>query len=322
MISWYKKTLWNLKASLLYYMTVRLKRCNFGPFTGEFGHLLGHNLPFIAHLYSRGVKVNFCGMEIHKPFFVDENGNEIVSSYVALRDFFNESAPDCNQADAPNDVSNITSNFVTTAKRSIIPYWDNSNHVYYYYFFRDWILNRKYIKAFDLSKVYKTADEDAVVIFPRRRNMAFPDPYSKQRSNNGEDWNYYEVAKVAARHFKKVYVIGHPVFSVEMEPFENVEVCLTNDNALILEKCCNSKLIISQHSGSVYLGEYTNSQVLIIYKGGNQIGEIDATQRFKKSLGEKYDFNYAFSLDEINSYLSNFKKKDVGNLKKNEAIRN
>jgi hypothetical protein len=62
--------------------------------------------------------------------------------------------------------------------------------------------------------------------------------------------------------------------------------------------------------------------VLIIYKGGNQIGEIDATQRFKKSLGEKYDFNYAFSLDEINSYLSNFKKKDVGNLKKNEAIRN
>ena len=64
--------LFNLKANVLYFRSIIFKKCYYGPFTGEFGHLLGHNLPFISYLYSKGVKVDFCGMDIYKPFFVDE----------------------------------------------------------------------------------------------------------------------------------------------------------------------------------------------------------------------------------------------------------
>lgn len=293
----------NIRYSVLFFSTMRSKRCHFGPFSGEFGHLLGHNLPFIAYLYSIGVKVDFCGLEIYKPFFIDEKGNQIVSEYLPLRDFFKEAAPDCNRADEPKDVEVITQKFIEKARASEFPYWDNSNHFYYFNAFRWWVLRRGYNKVFDLSKVYKTKDENAVVIFPRKMNHNFPGQMQAQLRNNGQEWDYNEVARLAAKSFDKVYVIGHPIFSADMRSFENVEVYLTNDNRVILEKCCNSKLIITQHSGSVYLGEYTNTQVLIIYKGGKTIGDIETTKKFKKGLGQKFEFDYAYNLEEIDNYL-------------------
>jgi len=269
-----KKAIWNIRANRLYFTTLLLKRCYYGPFTGEFGHLLGHNLPFIAHLHSKGVKVDFCGMEIHRPFFADENGNEIVSSYLPLRDFFGESAPDCNKADEPEDINTVTARFVNKAKKSFLPYWNNEDHHYYFYFFRWWVLKHHYTKVYNLSRIYKTEEINSVVIFPRKLNEKYDIP--SQLKNNGLEWDYHEVARIASRHFEKVYVIGHPVFSsVDFGSFDNVEVCLTNDNRVILEKCCNSKLIVSQHSGSVYLGDYTDCPTLIIYNGGKEIGDIE-----------------------------------------------
>lgn len=300
----FKVFIWNVKANLLFWNTIILKKCAYGPFTGEFGHLLGHNLPFIAYLYSRGVKVDFCGLEIHKPFFVDENGSSIVSSYLFIRDFYNEVAPDCNSAKQPTDVNEITESFKKNAKNKIIPYWDNSNSEYYFYFFRWWVLKNKYNKVFDLSGIYKTKEENAVVIFPRKWNVHFSNQTLAQLKNNGEIWDYFEVSKCASKYFDKVYVIGHPVFcEVNFSSFDNVEVLLIADNTLILEKCSNSKLIISQHSGSVYLGEYTNTPVLIIYKGGRSIGDIEITKQFKKGLGSRHEFNYAFSFEEIENHL-------------------
>lgn len=291
----------------LYYLSLLKKKCFFGPFTGEFGHLLGHNLPFVAHLYSKGVKIEFCGMEMHECFFVDEKGKSIVTSFTSLRDFFKESAPSSNKAKEPADIQEITSNFRATAKRSALPFWSNDNFDLYFYAFRWWALKNKFCKVFDLSKVYKTKDERSVVIFPRKWNSNFPEMRSKQLKNNGENWNYFEVAKAVSKIVDKVYVIGHPQFShVDFDSFDNVEVCITNDNRFILEKCCNSKLIITQHSGSVYLGEYTDCQVLIIYKGGREIGEIEMTEKFKNGLGTKYPFAYAFSLEEIESFTKNY----------------
>lgn len=246
-------------------------------------------------------------MEIYKPFFVDDKGLQIVSSYSALRDFFKEKAPDCNKSDEPDDVSLLTKKFVDRAKKSPHPYWDNSDHFNYFHFFRWWVLKKKLLKTFDLSKVYKTADEDSVVIFPRKRNENFPDQINEQLKNNGEVWDYMEVAKAASKHFKRVYIIGHPAFSIELEDHGNIEVCLTNNNAIILEKCSNSRLIISPHSGTVYLGEYTNTPVLIIYKGGREIGDIEITKQFKKGLGNNYDFNYAFSISEIEEFIKKMK---------------
>jgi len=291
-------------SSVRYRKALLTGKCYYGPFTGEFGHLLGHNLPFIAHLYSKGVQVEFCGLEIHRPFFKDEEGKPIVSSYLSTRDYFSESAPDCNIAPEPKDVASFTSGFIKEAKNAKVPYWDNADHDYYFYSFRWWVLNKGYIKVFDLSKIYKTKDERAVVIFPRKWNANFPGAIAKQLKNNGENWDYRELARSLSPLFDKVYVIGHPVFSaVDFTSFDNVEVVLTNENAFILEKCSNSQLIISQHSGTVYLGEYTNTPVLIIYKGGTEIGDIEITKLFKKGLGNKHEFSYAFSTEEIIAHV-------------------
>jgi len=315
--SWYNRVIFLLnrykgyaKAYLIYIQTRISKRCYFGPFTGEFGHLLGHNLPFIAHLYSKGVKVEFCGLDIHKPFFVDEGGNPIVDSYVEVRDFFNEHTPNCNRAHEPNDVREITSRFVDAAQKSSFPYWDNKDEHYYFYAFRWWVRFNGFTKVYDLSKVYRTGSENSAVIFPRKWNNN--SPLEKQLKNNGEQWNYFEIANTISPYFDKVYVIGHPVFSdINFNSFGNVEVHLTQDNKVILEKCSNSKLIITPHSGAVYLGEYTNCQVLIIYKGGKVIGEIEITNQFKKKLGNKYPFQYAYSLQEIQNFAKQY-----------EAVRN
>ena len=198
------------------------------------------------------MKVHFCGMQIHRPFFADEAGNEIVASYQPIRDFFARSLPHCNWAIAPEDINELTTEFVATAKSSGLPFWDNSQFNYYFEFFRWWILRKGYLKAYDLSKVYQTQTQNSVVIFPRKFNPN-SDPKA-QLNNNGEIWNFEEIARIASENFDKVYVIGHPSFSeADFRSLENVEVHITNNNALILELCSNSQLIVSQHSGTVYL---------------------------------------------------------------------
>ena len=298
---------WRKQSNNLYKRALRQKKCFFGPFLGEFGHLLGHNLPFVAHLYSKGVSIHYYGLEIHKPFFYSDNDKLLVEQYTGVRDFFSEHLPDCNSSQTPMDVSKATQNFIEHARKSDVPFFDNLNSDYYLNFFRWWVLKKRFIKTYDLSLKYKTLDEDSCVIFPRKWN----DQYTvKQLKNNGEVWDYQKVALTASKHFDKIYVVGHPAFSyADFESFNNVEVILTDDNSVILEKCSNSKLIISQHSGSVYLGEYTNCQVLIIYKGSSVIGDIEITDRFKKGLGMKFDFNYAFDLQQIEDYLINFKQR-------------
>lgn len=300
------------RVNWLMFRTLQKKECYFGPFTGEFGHLLGHNLPFISYLYSKGVKIHFCGMEIHRPFFLDEQGNEIIETYLSVRDFFDESFPSCNSADGPEDIDTITRNFISKAKNSGLPYWDNNEFDFYFNFFRWWILKKRYLKTFNLSRVYRSAKSDSVVIFPRRLNPS--SDQNKQLENNGEVWDYYEVAKIASENFDKVYIVGHPVFSdVNFESFGNVEVHITSDNALILELCSNSRLIVSQHSGTVYLGEYTDTPVLIIYKGGHLIGDIEITKQFKRGLGTKHEFSYAFSYGDLEAFFKAMAHEKVGN---------
>ena len=308
----YNNSRWKLRSTLLMYKTIVRKECYFGPFTGEFGHLLGHNLPFIAYLNSRGVKVHFSGMEIHRPFFVNEEGKEIVETFLPIRDFFTQALPNCNTATGPDDVITITNKFISNAKKSGLPYWDNSEFDYYFDYFRWWILKKGMLKVYDLSKVYGTAKTNSIVLFPRKMNMRVQK--ETQLSNNGEQWDYYQIAKLASRSFDKVYVIGHPSFSdVTFDSFDNVVVNITNNNGLILSLCSNAKLIVTQHSGSVYLGEYTNTPVLIIYKGGNVIGNMEVTKQFKSALGNKHEFKYAFSYEEISSFFKSISDEKIRN---------
>ena len=64
-----------------YRKALRDKECYYGPFKGEFGHLLLHSVPFLMHLYNKGVKIHFCGVEIGKPFLIDDKGNSIIYKF-------------------------------------------------------------------------------------------------------------------------------------------------------------------------------------------------------------------------------------------------
>jgi hypothetical protein len=60
------------------------------------------------------------------------------------------------------------------------------------------------------------------------------------------------------------------------------------------------------HSGTCYLGEYTNTQVLIIFKGEFPIVGINDSIIFKEFLGTKYPVAFAFSMEEIEDYVKKF----------------
>ena len=51
--------------------------------------------------------------------------------------------------------------------------------------------------------------------------------------NNGEPWDYEELVEHIKPYFDKVYVTGHPALSKLFKSRDNVEVCLTTDNAII-----------------------------------------------------------------------------------------
>jgi hypothetical protein len=279
--------------------TLALKKCYYGPFKGEFGHFLAHNLPFISYLHSKGVKIYYCGMELHKPFLVDESGNTIVEQYFPLRDFFAEVAPNSNSTVPPADVQQEIDKFNTLANKSGLPFWNIDDDFYYWFIHRNWMLKGPYMKTYDLEKTYGKGKQKSAVIFPRKKGAA-------NSPNNGGPWDYMEVARKISPYFQKVYITGHPALSADLSSEGNIEVCLSKDNKVILEKCANSQLIITQHSGVNNIGEFTNNKVLIIYNGKPPIGSLQNTLRFRPYIGTKFDLDYAFTMEEIVEYAKNF----------------
>lgn len=283
--------------------TLKKKICYYGPFKGEMGHLTAHTLPFLMYLHKHDVKIVYCGLELHKPFLVDEKGHSIIERFWPLRDFFQEVVPRSNSAIPPADVQLEIEKFEQEAQKSRLPFWNIADDFYYWFIHRNW-LGKGYTYLYDLSKYYKSKDEDAVCIFPRSFGSA-------GSHNNGEIWDYPKLIEAVKPFFDKIYVVGHPAQSISILPSEKVEVRITTDNAKILEACSNSRLMITQHSGINNLGEYLNKQVLIIYKGGNKISDIGSmnnTFRFRKFLKEKLPLNFAFSEEEIINYVKNLPK--------------
>ena len=283
--------------SLKLFCAIIFKRCYYGPFKGEFGNFLGHNLPFLAYLHSKGVKIYYCGMLLHKPLLVNESGEEIIYKYYGLRDFFKEVSPTQNNTIPPADVQNEINKFEKEAKNSFLPYFNVGDPYYYWFIQRTWMLGR-FMKTTDFTKTYKTQKENSVVIFPRSKG-------ARSTPNNGEPWNWDEVISTVKPYFDKVYILGHPAFSMPIKSYDNVEVVITDDNSKILKKCCKSRLIITQHSGTCYLCEYTNAQVLVIFHGTFPILGINDSIIFKEFIGKKFPLRFAFSISEINEYIKN-----------------
>lgn len=284
--------------------TLKKKICYYGPFKGEFGHFTAHTLPFLMYLHKHNVQIRYCGLEIHKPLLIDEGGHSIVKEFYTLRDFFHEVAPNSNSAIPPKDVQEKISKFEQEAKKSGLPFWNIGDDFYYWFIHRNW-LGKGHTYLYNLSKYYKTVDENAVCIFPRNKG-------SKSSLNNGEAWDYEKLIELIKPFFDKIYIVGHPSQSLSIPSSEKVEIRITPDNAKILEACSNSQLIITQHSGVNNLGEYVRKQVLIIYKGGNKISDIGSmnnTLRFRSFMREKLPLNFAFSEDEVVNYVKNLKVK-------------
>jgi hypothetical protein len=278
--------------------TISLGYCFYGPFKGEFGHFTAHTLPFLMYLHKNKVKIHYCGMELHKPFLMDEKGNSIIYKFYPLRDFFAEVSPSSNSTVPPNDVKIEIDHFYKIAQESNYPLWDIGDDFYYWFIHRNWLLEG-YTHTYNLNEFYKTKEENSCVIFPRGKGASFS-------HNNGERWDYQEVIDVIKPYFDKIYICGHPSQSLGLNEQDKVEIRITSDNSKILEACSNSNLIITQHSGVNNLGEYTNTQVLIIYKGGTKvedIGSMNNTLRFRKSLNQQKPLAFAFSLEEIKNYV-------------------
>ena len=299
---WLKVYLGYCKAWWRLFKTLHItKKCYYGPFKGEFGHWLCHSLPFLQYLYKRGVELIFCGIEIHQPFLVDEQGNSIIHDFRPLRDFFKEVPPHSNSVTPPKDVQEKIEEFTKEAKASNLPFWHIGDDFYYWFIHRNWLLIKPYTDTYDLEKVYKTQEVKAAVIFPRKKGGAIT-------GNNGGPWDYMEIARKISPYFEKVFITGHPALSEQLQSEGNIEVKITGSNADVLEVCSNSQLIISQHSGAVNLGEYTNSKVLVIYNGNNPIESMQNTLRFKPSIGTKYSFDFAYNVVEIVSFVKDFTK--------------
>lgn len=284
--------------------TLLKKECFYGPFKGEFGHFLAHTLPFLTYLHKQGVKIRYCGMKLHSPFLVDEYGQSIIHEFIELRDFFGEISPRSNSTVPPADVRVKIDEFKACAEKSGLPFWNIDDDFYYWFIHRNWLLERNVTSAYRLDKFYwGKPKENAVCLFPRSKGAASSD-------NNGGPWDYPELIKTIQPYFEKVYVCGHPSQVLNLECSGNVEMSITADNSVILEKCSRSSLIITQHSGVNNLGEYCNTPVLIIYNGNGPIGSMQNTIRFRPYIAgngkrELHPLSFAFTIQEVVDFVRN-----------------
>ncbi len=283
------------KLNTFYRAALKKKECYYGPFKGEFGHFLLHNLPFLTHLYKKGVKIHYCGMELHAPFLVNELGKSIIYEWTPLRDFFAEAKPMANETILPPDVEEKVKTFKKEAQNSGLPYLDISEKDMYWFVFRNWELEGKQ-DICDLSKVYAKNSARTCVIFPRKKGSAFS-------PNNGGPWDYAAIAERVSPFFDKVYLVGHPSLSAEVETKGNIELRVSADNVDTLRYCADAQLIITQHSGAVHLGAYVHTPVLIIFNGDPPIKGLIDTIRFRKNL-EAQPLHYAFDLMEIENFAA------------------
>ena len=279
--------------------TIKKGLCYYGPFKGEFGHMTAHTAPFLMYLHNKGVKIIYCGMELHQPLLVDESGKSIIHEFRPLRDFFAEVSPRSNITIPPKDVQIEIEKFEKEANAPGYPFWNIGDNYYYWFIHRNWLL-KGHTHVYHLEKFYKDKNENACCIFPRSKG-------ANASKNNGVKWDYEKVIEIIKPYFDKIYVLGHPSQVMEIKPAEKVEICVTADNAKIFNRVANSNLLITQHSGVNNLGEYFNTKVLIIYQGGktvSDIGSMNNTLRFRHGLGNRKKLSFAFTEEEIKDFVA------------------
>ena len=208
---------------------------------------------------------------------------------------------DAKETRRPEDVQIEIDAFLNKAEKSGKAFLNIGDKDLYWFVFRNWQLKLGRQAVYNLQKVYQNKHENACVIFPRKKGNASFTP------NNGGPWDYLQVARIVSPYFDKVYITGHPSMSAEIEPETNIELKLSGDNQIILENCANANLIITQHSGALHIGTYTNARVLLIFNGDPPIKGLIDTLRFRKNLTQQ-PLHYAFNLSEVEEFVKNLPK--------------
>lgn len=283
-----------IKSYMFLIKTLYHRECYLGPFVGEFGHLLSHVIPFVTFLHKRGVKVHYCGPLIHKPFFYDQNGIAITYSYFELRDFYSEVSPICNNQVYPIDVKAKVDAFCSNACRSNVPFWDIRDSFYYWEVFCKWEYFNNFVSVNKHTKV--STSEKSVVLFARKKGG-----YSPVR---GDDWDFQSVVDNIKVLVDKVYVLGHPAFSHNIKSDDKVEVLLSGDNKVLIDKCKRANIIINQLSGTHYLGVYFDTPVLLLLQGEIDYSNIEKDRKYRHKLGVKHDFIFVHSLEDLKFYIN------------------
>jgi len=284
------------KSDLLLNDTLIKKECFFGPFVGEFGHLLSHIVPLLSYLKEKGVDVHYIGPAIHKAYFYDSKSNLIVKSYTDLRDFYSEVAPRCNDQIFPDDVKHQISIFKNDAKKSDLPFWDISKKSYYWFGICLWMYEKKYLHIYTQFSGVKKLNQ--IVLFARKKGS-----HSDVR---GDDWDFQEVIDHIINNTNyNIIILGHPAYSHVLKESKRVRSILTNDNKVILEECSKSKFIINQLSGTHYLGLYSDTNVILLLKGNN----IDYSNylkdlKYRLLLNPSIDLLKSSSLNDITKNLT------------------
>ena len=284
-----------LKLDSIYKQAISKKECYVGPFWGEFGNFLLHYLPFVMHLSERGVKVNVICLEHYRPFFKNAEGKYIYNEFHSLTKTATEFPPSGNHLRVvPQSFDEVYKKMILQSKNRSVPFFDLSNSNFYWYSFRNWELLKK--QAFlDLSQIQEKSNK--VVLFPRVKGPAYT-------LNNGERLNYVELADILSEYFDEVVVVGLPEMSTDAK-FQNPKIVnRVGDNETVLNECAEARLIVSQHSGAIHVGLYSNTPSLIIYKGILPIKGLDDSIRFRENADQP--LYLATSDSEIRMFLEVF----------------
>ena len=287
----------NIMLNQFYKKALRSKKAAIGPFWGEFGNFLLHFLPFVMHLHKNGVVLSLCCSEQFAPFLKDENGNPIFEELLTLPKVHTEHPASGNSLkQIPITYQKILNKFLVNSYNNKIPTLDLSDANLYWYSFRNWQLKGKQ-HFYNLYKYEKKKNK--VVLFPRKKGPSYT-------ANNGEILDYNKICNILSDYFDEVTIIGQPEMSessIEVSSKINYKL---GSNEVVLKEVSEAQLIVSQHSGAIHMGAYTNTPSLIIFKGILPIKGLDDTLRFRENSDESRIY-LVTTFKYFHEFLTDFK---------------
>ncbi|UTW62730.1 hypothetical protein KFE98_00825 [bacterium SCSIO 12741] len=284
--------------------------CVFGPFIGELGHLLAHNLPLVTWLKAQGVKVHFVGFEKFEAFLYDSTGEPLYEQFYPLRDFGGETSIKSNFAEEfPADVAEEWNRLKSSFAEKGWPTWYLEDETEYWYEYRKWLYKSDFFQVSDLSQVYGKREPGKKVcsVFVRFR----PPDNPVKLAANGPLWDYEKLVEALLDVYDEINLVGSPHQSIDSFSIkdERVKWRVSHNNREILQLIGSSDMMITPHSGAMYLSAYFTAGLTVIYHGirdYSEIADVHSTLAYLHKLNPNINTIFAFSNTDIKDKLIRF----------------